>query len=219
VATSIASLSQGRAGRLPLVGGRLCLDFVNTSSGRGTPTHQDHLRAYNDLLAWAHHADALDKATTLALAELAARKPAAARRVLTRATRLRETLFAIVTALGRKTAPAAADLTALNAYLAAANRSARLERSKRGFAWTWASAPPQLELPLWLIARSAADVLTAGPLERLKSCNGDSCGWVFLDQTRNGRRRWCEMEICGSRAKMRRFRARHAAAHRASRAA
>ncbi len=212
---SIAALSQGRAGRLPLVGGRLCLNFVNTSSGRGTPTHQDHLRAYNDLLAWAHHADALDKATTLALAELAGRKPAAARRVLARATKLREALFAIVTALARKTPPAAADLLVLNTCLAAANRSARLERNRRGFAWTWAAGAPQLDLPLWLIARSAADVLTAGPLERLKSCNGEACGWVFLDQTRNGRRRWCEMEVCGSRAKMRRFRARHAAAHAA----
>jgi predicted RNA-binding Zn ribbon-like protein len=215
IASSIASLSQGRAGRLPLVGGRLCLNFVNTSSGRGTDSHKDHLVAYNDLLAWTHHAEALDKATTLALADLAGRKPAAARRVLARAIKLRETLFAIVTALARKAPPATADLAILNTYLVAANRSARLERSKRGFTWVWSSGPPQLELPLWLIARSAAEVLTAGPLERLKSCNGDSCGWVFLDQTRNGRRRWCEMEVCGSRAKMRRFRARHAAAHAA----
>jgi predicted RNA-binding Zn ribbon-like protein len=126
---------------------------------------------------------------------------------------LREILFAIVTALARKDAPAPADLAVLNSYLVEANRSARLERSKRGFSWGWSSGPPQLDLPLWPIARSAAEVLTTGPLERLKSCNGDSCGWVFLDQTRNGRRRWCEMEICGSRAKMRRFRARHAAAH------
>lgn len=214
-ATSIASLSRGRAGRLPLVGGRLCLNFVNTSSGRGTPTHKDHLIAYNDLLAWAYHADALDKAAALALADLAGRRPVAARRVLAKAIKLRETLFATVTALARKAQPAIADLAVLNNYLAAANRSARLERSKRGFAWVWSLQPPQLELPLWLIARSAAEILTAGPLDRLKSCNGDACGWVFLDQTRNGRRRWCEMEVCGSRAKMRRFRARHAAAHAA----
>ena len=191
----------------------MCLNFVNTSSGRGTPSPQDHLAAYNDLLAWAHHADALDATTTRALADLAGRKPAVARRVLARALELRETLFGIVTALARRTSPTAADLAVLNTYLSAANRSARLERSKRGFAWVWSLQPPQLDLPLWLIVRSAAEVLTAGPLERLKSCNGEACGWVFLDQTRNGRRRWCEMEVCGSRAKMRRFRARHTAAH------
>ena len=214
-ASSIASLSQGRAGKLPLVGGRLCLNFVNTSSGRGTSTQQDHLRAYNDLLAWAHHADALDKATTLALADRAFAQPPPRRRVLAKAVKLRETLFGIMTALAQKVQPAAADLAILNDHLAAANRSARLERSKRGFSWVWSSNVPQLDLPLWLIGRSAAEVLTAGPLERLKTCNGEACGWVFLDQTRNGRRRWCEMEICGSRAKMRRFRARHAAAHAA----
>lgn len=210
---SITSLSQGRAGRLPLVGGRLCLDFVNTSSGRATPTHKDHLAAYNDLLAWAHHAGALDPKTALALADLAARKPVAARRVLLRAVKLRETLFAIVTALARKAPTEAAHISVLNNYLTAANRSLRLDRGKRGFSWTWSPQPLQLDLPLWLVARSAAEVLTAGPLERLKSCNGEACGWVFLDQTRNGRRRWCEMEVCGSRAKMRRFRARHGAAH------
>jgi predicted RNA-binding Zn ribbon-like protein len=215
VRRAIASLSQGRAGRLPLVGGRLCLDFVNTSSGRGTSSHKDHLVGYNDLLAWAHHADALSNTTALELADLAARKPAAARRVLARAVKLREILFRIVTALARKVPPAPEDLAALNTYLMSANRSARLARDRRGFAWTWSSGPLQLDLPLWLIARSAAEVLTAAPLERLKSCNGEACGWVFLDQTRNGRRRWCEMEVCGSRAKMRRFRARHAAAHAA----
>lgn len=210
---SIASLSPGRAGRLPLVGGRLCLDFVNTSSGRGTPTHQDHLRAYNDLLAWAHHAGALDRKTTLALAELGGRRPADARRVLGDAIRLRESLFAILTALARDLPPPAEPLASLNRFLAATHRAARLERRGARFSWTWPARPPRLELPLWLVARSAAEVLTGDPLERLKSCAGEACGWVFLDRTRNGRRRWCEMEVCGSRAKMRRFRARHAAAH------
>lgn len=213
MARSVASLSSGRAGRLPLVGGRLCLDFVNTSSGRGTPTHQDHLRAYNDLLAWAHHAGALDRKTTLALADLAARRRNAARRVLTEATTLREALFAILTALARRAPPPAEAMAAFNRFLATAHQSARLERRGGQFAWTWPGQPPRLDLPLWLVARSAAELLTSDPLNRLKSCGGEACGWVFLDQTRNGRRRWCEMEVCGSRAKMRRFRARHAAAH------
>ena len=55
----IAQLSPGRAGRLPLVAGPLCLNFTNTASGRGSDTHQDHLKAYNDLLAWSLHAGAL----------------------------------------------------------------------------------------------------------------------------------------------------------------
>lgn len=208
---SIASLSRGRAGRLPLVGGRLCLDFVNTSSGRGTPTHQDHLGAYNDLLAWSHHAGAMAAKTTLALAGLAGRKPVAARHALAKSVKLREALLAILTALARGLPPPAAALAGLNESLAKSHQAARLEPKGGGFSWAWPTRPPQLELPLWMIARSAAEMLTDGPLDRLKTCAGEACGWVFLDTTRNGRRRWCEMEVCGSRAKMRRFRHRHAA--------
>jgi len=211
VPRSIASLSRGRAGRLPLIGGRLCLDFVNTSSGRGTPTHQDHLGAYNDLLAWSHHAGAMEAKTALALAGLAGRNPVAARHVLARSVKLRGALFAILTALARGLPPPAAALASLNESLARSHQAARLEPKDGGFSWAWPMRPPRLDLPLWMIARSAAEMLTDGPLDRLKTCAGEACGWVFLDATRNGRRRWCEMEVCGSRAKMRRFRRRLAA--------
>ncbi|HEV8389568.1 MAG TPA: ABATE domain-containing protein [Dongiaceae bacterium] len=208
-AKSIRSLSKGRAGRLPLVGGRLCLNFVNTSSGRGTPARKEHLTSYHDLLAWSHHAGALDATVTLALAALAGRQAQAARRTLSKAIKLRESLFAIVTGLARRQPPAPAALEELNGFLAASYRAACLAQDGHGFRWIWRLDTLRLDLPVWIIARSASEVLTGEPLERLKSCAGLDCGWVFLDATRNGRRRWCEMEVCGSRAKMRRYRHRH----------
>lgn len=39
---------------------------------------------------------------------------------------------------------------------------------------------------------------------RLKCCPGGDCGWLFVDETGNGRRRWCSMELCGNRTKVRR---------------
>jgi predicted RNA-binding Zn ribbon-like protein len=209
-ATFIRSLSQGRAGRLPLVGGRLCLNFVNTSSGRGTPTHKNHLVSYGDLLAWSHHAGALDHKTTVALASLAQRQPASAQRVLSRAVKLREALFAVMTGLAQGRRPSPATLKELNAVLAPSLRASRLALDGDGFSWAWRPDSPSLDLPLWIVGRSAAELLTGDPLDRLKSCaSGADCGWVFLDTSRNGLRRWCEMEVCGSRAKMRRYRHRH----------
>src|SRR5262245_9048247 len=123
-AALIQSLSTGRAGRLPLIGERLCLDFVNTASGRGTPSHRDHLQRYTDLLAWSLHADALDTDTVRALARLAVRRPAAARRVLGKAVRLRETLFGFMTGLAQRQPPSPAALTELNSYLAPSQRAA-----------------------------------------------------------------------------------------------
>src|SRR5271169_6931678 len=67
--------SPSRAGSLTLVGGALCLNFVNTSSGRGTARRLEHLRRFEHLVAWAHHAKAIDKRAARALARQAARSP------------------------------------------------------------------------------------------------------------------------------------------------
>jgi predicted RNA-binding Zn ribbon-like protein len=62
-----------------------------------------------------------------------------------------------------------------------------------------------------------ADVLTAlaetmadGSWSRLKACRSDTCQWAFYDAARNHSRQWCDMSVCGNRAKARRFRSRHA---------
>src|SRR5262249_8663983 len=45
-----------RASSLELVGGTLALDLTNTSSGRGTPSHQEHLRDFDTVMQWVRHA-------------------------------------------------------------------------------------------------------------------------------------------------------------------
>jgi predicted RNA-binding Zn ribbon-like protein len=59
------------------------------------------------------------------------------------------------------------------------------------------------------VVESAADSLIGGELQRVRRCGDYRCSRVFLDHTRNGRRRWCEMSTCGNRAKAARFRERH----------
>ena len=68
--------------------------------------------------------------------------------------------------------------------------------------------PIDLAQPLWPVVRSAADLLTGSSLERVKRCPGEGCGWLFLDTSRNGSRRWCDMSSCGNRARVRAFAAR-----------
>ncbi|POX39713.1 hypothetical protein C3486_17050 [Streptomyces sp. Ru73] len=65
-----------------------------------------------------------------------------------------------------------------------------------------------------LTARIAAGIATAaadGSWPRLKACEAHDCQWVFYDRSPGGRGRWCSMAVCGSRAKMRTYRARRAA--------
>jgi predicted RNA-binding Zn ribbon-like protein len=81
------------------------------------------------------------------------------------------------------------------------------------YVWTWerdgvdGSRPP-LERPLWPMARSAAELLTSSKLDRVKVCAGEGCGWMFLDESRNASRRWCDSRDCGNRERVRRHLAR-----------
>ncbi len=55
---------------------------------------------------------------------------------------------------------------------------------------------------LGLVAVSALSILSdAREMKRVKKCPGTDCGWLFIDETKNARRKWCIMETCGNRAK------------------
>jgi len=202
------SLPPSRAGSLTLVGGAPCLDFANTSSGRGTPLRREHLRSYDLLLIWAEHARVITRTERRRLARQAAQQPRAAARVLRRALALREAIHAIGAVLARGAPPPAAPLAVVNRELAAAMTQARLRPTDGGFVWDFAGAPPALDSVLRPLVRSAAELLLAPLRDRVKQCPGHGCGWIFLDLTKNRNRRWCEMEVCGSRAKVRRYRER-----------
>jgi len=73
------------------------------------------------------------------------------------------------------------------------------------FVWAWDPADGPVEAVLGPITLSALTLLTQADLSRIKQCRGDHCGWLFFDTTKNKSRRWCEMVVCGNRAKQRRF--------------
>ena len=81
------------------------------------------------------------------------------------------------------------------------------EGEAEGYAFIWPGTD-DLARPLWPLALSAGDLLTSADRERVKECAADNCSWLFLDMSRNRSRRWCDMAVCGNRAKARRFRAR-----------
>ena len=65
-----------------------------------------------------------------------------------------------------------------------------------------------VEAALGPIALAAVRLFTEGDFPRIRECGGHACGWLFYDRSKNNRRRWCEMEVCGNRAKQRRLAAR-----------
>jgi predicted RNA-binding Zn ribbon-like protein len=71
------------------------------------------------------------------------------------------------------------------------------------------SAPNPFKSALSMIARDAIDLVAGPALDQVKACAQDDCRTLFLDASRNSRRRWCSMDRCGSRAKAMTFRERH----------
>jgi predicted RNA-binding Zn ribbon-like protein len=90
--------------------------------------------------------------------------------------------------------------------------AARLIESGGAFRWTW-DADADLERPIWPIVHAAIELLTAGPLDRVKACA--LCQYLFIDRSKNRSRRWCSMAACGTTEKMRRYTARRAAKRQA----
>ena len=192
-------------------GGHPALDFLNSmdrSAGRPWVERLVDPAAYYD---WCRLAGVLEAGPARALARRARAEPAAAARALARARALREALYRVFLGAAGEPAPVTpADLELVNSELARALGKARLVRTARGFAWGWA-AQEDLELPLWKLARAAAELLTSDELTLVKRCASTTCLWLFLDRTKNHARRWCDMKVCGNRDKVQRHRdrARH----------
>ena len=128
-----------------LIGGELCLDFINTHQWRrDRSAGGERLTDYEELLHWATHAP-----------------------------------------VRAEVVPAAG-----------------------GFGWSTAVPRSVLGRPLWAVLWNGLELLTSARLGQVRTCADARCGWMFLDLSRNRTRRWCAMENCGNRAKVRRHYAR-----------
>ncbi|MFC0598058.1 CGNR zinc finger domain-containing protein [Streptomyces palmae] len=184
-----------------LVGGHLVIDLLNTVTARDAGPI-DWLDGYPRLLEWAGLTGHFAPADLTALRRLAESEPAGAESALARTRELREALHELVTALVDQGAPASAEAVGrVEGHWKQAVASARL--TVRGIV-------PRLQVGVETsgleylhheLALQAFDLLRALPLERTRVCPGQRCGWVFIDSSRGGRRRWCDMATCGNSAK------------------
>lgn len=208
-----STLDRTTPASLRLLAGSLCLDFANTVDPRLGPERRDRLRAYSDLVVWGRHAGVLSVDQLLLLLAEAEERPDTAAAILASAVELREAIYRVFLAVARGGPPPPPDLETIRRVHVGAMRQTRLVPAGDRFALDWRDDGAELGRILWPVARSAVELLTAGDLARLKECPGaGDCGWLFLDASKNGTRRWCSMEGCGSRVKMRRRYARRNAA-------
>jgi predicted RNA-binding Zn ribbon-like protein len=186
-----------------LVGGHVVLDLVNTVTGRRSrPT--DWLDSYDRILEWAALTRAFDTDSLRTLARMSATDPRAAARALRRLHELRETIYELVVATIHAEPLAKRALARLERNWKAAVDAARLAASDNRPKPTLDVKSSQLHYPRHLLTLAALDLLQTLPLARTRECESPRCTTIFIDSSRGGQRRWCDMATCGNQAKSRR---------------
>jgi predicted RNA-binding Zn ribbon-like protein len=191
---------------VPLVGGALCLDFVNTTGARGSGRPRERLTNYGDWLVFCRRIGLVSGARAAELQREAAGRPGEARRALEHVIAVREVLFRLLDGLAAGAAVRADDLALFNRELAEAGTRRRLVWRGGLPRWTWSETPPDLDRMLAPLVFSVAELLSSAERTRIRRCG--ECDWLFVDTTRNGSRRWCKA-ACGDRVKARRYYRRH----------
>ncbi len=189
----------------------LCLAFADTRYWRGSERPSDDLAGSDDLLEWVQTHGGLDARTMRRLRDRCSGDAAVAAGLFAGATGLRETLFAIFSAVASGQAVPAADWGIFAETLRRAPCRDCLRQRAPGYVWALGGADPcdadpgdadpGLETMLAGVLWSAADLLAGPRLARVRLCANERCRWVFLDDSKSGNRRWCSMSACGNRAK------------------
>jgi predicted RNA-binding Zn ribbon-like protein len=193
------------------VGGDLSIDLVNTVDWTGHGLIDERLTDYERLTRWAEGAGALTARQGTRLRSLALAHPRLAERAHRDALALRWQLRQLYIAIDRDEplgGTGVLDLfnrslgDALSRLELTAQPDARGSRAP--VEWSWRDAENRLDSVLWPVMRAGASLLASEEARRIRECAGQDCGWMYVDRSRNGLRRWCQMETCGNREKSRR---------------
>lgn len=191
------------------VGERLWLDFVNTDEVR-RGVRADQLRDFEALVRFLEEAGALDEERGAGMRRRAQQQPAGAAAALVEARRTRAALRTLAEKGGGSDRARWDALGEINRVLGRSAGTRRVEpRADGTFVRSFVPVGDAFAGLIIPVVESAAESLIVGELRRVRRCGDARCSRVFLDPTRNGRRRWCEMATCGNRAKAARFRERH----------
>lgn len=189
-----------------LIDGKLCLDFTNTAEWHASEHPKEKLKTYNDLVKWGLLSEILSEKEAQKLIHKAKRESSRADEVLKLAIELREAIYHVFSDVAKGKLPPKKDMAVINLNLSRTMAQSRLVHTEYGFIWSTSGGKGEMDCMLDPVVRSAAELLTSDSLGRVKECADDrGCGYLFLDQSRNRSRRWCDMADCGNRAKARRF--------------
>jgi len=188
------------------VGGDPALDLINTVDWTSRGPEHERLENYEQLTRWAEGASVIDAAVGQRLRRLGEAHPRAAETAFAFALQARRTLHELFGAIARGD-PAEPELARFNQLLREALSGLDIAPSDGTvYRWRWRGEESDPRALVWRVLWSAASLLQSHEIGNVRVCDGDDCGWMYVDRSRNGFRRWCQMRTCGTREKTRRRR-------------
>jgi predicted RNA-binding Zn ribbon-like protein len=179
------------------IAGNLALDFCNTAGEHMSAQPQELMADWEGFVRWAAQAGVI----TADAYEKLVRKPLPIRPIL----ELRESIYRVGLALAKMKPVPEDDLRAIRRQA----DGPRPQVVRRGDGLHWMPDSERASAQLRTVLGGEALSLFCSPrARRIGICEGGLCGWIFLDDSRGKRRRWCDMNDCGSRAKARQYYAR-----------
>jgi predicted RNA-binding Zn ribbon-like protein len=189
------------------IAGDPALDLVNTVDWTSRGMEDERLTDFDRLTRWAEGAGVLPPRTGAALRRKVAAKPREAEGGYRAAVRARQVLQRVFSAIAEGK-PAGEELDDFNRLLGHALEHMRMVPASGGggrkLRLGWEQLETRLDAVIWPVLWSAASLIASEDASRIRICGGADCGWMYVDRSRNGLRRWCQMETCGTREKSRR---------------
>lgn len=192
---------------MTLDGGWLCLDFINTVHDRTVEDPFDYISDYEKFLEWSVKVGTLSASEKKTLESQAGEDEIKSDQVHKSVVKARGIFYDYFLAIAQNKIPADDTQTKFNSLLGQAMSQVELKvQDDLEVRQQWKNKT-ELVYPLYVVIKSAYDLLTKDMLGRVKECG--ACGWLFLDQSKNKSRKWCSMESCGSNVKAKRYYHRH----------
>lgn len=189
---------------LQLDGGCPVFDFTNTISNRNDPDYFDYLTNYDDFVDWINKIKLLPKGKMDAIATFSKSHTRKSADTLRQIIEVREVVFKLFSSLAQQQKADRETVDAFNGFFSEALSNMRVEVGRKEVATSFiVSEKTILKEPLYILVKNAFDILSTQSFDRIKEC--PTCRWLFLDTTKNGKRRWCNMQVCGSNDKARRY--------------
>jgi predicted RNA-binding Zn ribbon-like protein len=182
----------------------LCLNYANTLSWRGSNRPVEKLQGLADILRWTEQSGIVRPAATQPLRRWSRAHQTEATELFRQAIAIREAVFRIFSAIAVGASVPTKDFVSLKAALANTPPRNQLARLGERCGWWVESGAPSVAGVLAPVLWSAGDLMLNAPSRAIRCCANEECLWLFIDQSKNSTRRWCDMNSCGNRAKARR---------------